>query len=413
LNCDLKDWIQALSTIIQNHNSKITKGFVMSTDRLKNLPGFSIDWVAAAAGDDPDVLRLENLDTDLRPPQAAIEATHAAIEADDANSYLPFIGQDVLRAAAAAHVSRLSGVDYNPQQQCVITAGGTEGMLNALLATLNEGDEVVLTDPTYAGMINRVRLAGGIPRLAPFVLRDGQWRLDLNRLVDVVNNRTRVFFIMNPSIPSGAVLSHPEWDFIAKLCVNHDCLMLYNAAMERILYDDRPYLHPASLPGMAERTITVGSVSKEYRMIGWRVGWIVGPEAIMADIGLVGIYNVVTPVGLTQGAAATALQAKDDGVAAAVIEWQRRRDVIVEELVGLPLVPAAGGWSMLLDVGAMGHDSFTASGRLLKRGKIAATPMRDWGAINSDQFVRLVFSNEPVERLRGIGARVQIALGER
>lgn len=382
----------------------------MSVDRLKNMPGFSVDRVAAAAGDDPDVLRLENLDTDLRPPQVAIDATRAAIEKDEANSYLPFVGQDALRTAAAVHVSQLSGVHYDSQQQCVITAGGTEGMFNALLATLNDGGEVVLTDPTYAGMINRVRLAGGIPRLAPFVLRSGQWRLDLNRLVDVVNNRTRVFFIMNPSMPSGAVLSRPEWDFIAKLCVNHDCLMLYNAAMERILYDDRPYLHPAGLPGMAERTITVGSVSKEYRMIGWRVGWVVGPEAIMADIGLVGIYNVVTPVGLTQGAAAVALQAEGDGVADAVAEWQRRRDVIVEELTDLPLISAAGGWSMLLDVGTMGHDSFTASDRLLERGKIAATPMRDWGQINSDQFVRFVFSNEPVERLRGIGDRVRRAL---
>lgn len=385
----------------------------MSVDRLKNIPGFSIDRVAAAAGDDPEVLRLENLDTDLRPPQAAIEATRAAIDEDEANSYLPFTGQEALRKAVTQHVSQLSDVVYDTNRHTVITAGGTEGMFNALLATLNEGDEVVLTDPTYAGMINRVRLAGGLPRLAPFVRRGDQWRLDLNRLVDAVNNRTRVFFIMNPSMPSGAVLSRAEWDFIARLCINHDCLLLYNAAMERILYDDRPYLHPASLPGMAERTITVGSVSKEYRMIGWRVGWVVGPEPIMADIGLVGIYNVVMPVGLTQGAAAAALQTEDDGITASVAEWQRRRDVIVDELDGLPLIPAAGGWSMLLDVGAMGHDSFTASERLLKHGKIAATPMRNWGDINSDQFVRLVFSNEPVERLDGIGERVRKALGER
>ena len=385
----------------------------MSVDRLKNIPGFSIDRVAAAAGDDPEVLRLENLDTDIRPPQAALDATRAAIDDDDTNSYLPFTGQNALREAATQHVSQLSGVDYDPYRQSAITAGGTEAMLNVLLATLNVGDEVVLTDPTYAGMINRVRLAGGRPRLAPFVHRNGQWRLDLNRMVDAINNSTRVLFIMNPSMPSGAVLSRLEWEFIAKLCISHDCWLLYNAAMERILYDDRPYLHPASLPGMADRTITVGSVSKEYRMIGWRVGWIVGPEAIMDDICLVGIYNVVTPVGIAQAAATAALQTEDDGVVESIAEWQRRRDVIVEELAGLPLIPAVGGWSMLIDVGAMDHDSFTASDLLLERGKIAATPMMGWGGMDSDQLVRFVFSNEPVERLRGIGERVRRALGVR
>src|SRR5262245_65792972 len=107
----------------------------MTVDRLRDLPGFSIDWVAEAAGADPEVLRMENLDTDLRPPQAALEATRAAIDADDANSYLPFLGRPALRQAAARHVSRLSGVGYDPERQCVIPAGGTAGMMSVLLAT--------------------------------------------------------------------------------------------------------------------------------------------------------------------------------------------------------------------------------------------------------------------------------------
>jgi aspartate/methionine/tyrosine aminotransferase len=382
----------------------------MTVDRLKEVPGFSIDRVAAAAGADPDVLRLENLDTDLRPPQPALDATRAAIDDDDANSYLPFIGLTELRQVVARHVSRLSGVDYDPDHQCVITAGGTEGLFNVLLATLNPGDEVVLTDPTYAGMIYRVRLTGGVPRLVPFVLREGEWRLNLDAFAEAISARTRMVFLMNPSMPSGAVLNREEWEAIAALCVRHSLWLLYNAAMERILYDDVPYLHPAGLSGMAERTFTVGSVSKEYRMIGWRVGWVVGPQNVMADVARVGIYNVVTPVGLTQTAAAAALQAPESDLAAAVAEWQRRRDVIVEELRGEALIQAAGGWSMLLDVGAFGVDSLTASDRLLQRGKIAATPMRHWGQVNGDRFVRFVFSNESISRLAGIGLRVRESL---
>ena len=164
---------------------------------------------------------------------------------------------------------------------------------------------------------------------------------------------------------------------------------------------------------MAERTITVGAVSKEQRMIGWRVGWVVGPPDILSDIGLVSISNVVCPVGIAQAAAVAALAAPAADLVAAVAEWQRRRDVIVGECEGLPLLRAEGGWSLLLDVAALGWDSATASRRLMEQGRIAATAMVNWGSGRSDRYVRFVFSNEPVERLRGIGERVRRALERR
>ncbi len=377
----------------------------MTNQRLENIPGFSIDRVAAQAGDDPEVLRLENLDTDLRPPAVAIEATRAALDEDDANSYLPFTGTHDLCEIVAQHVSRQTNHPYT-SDQTIITCGGTEGMFNALLATIDAGDEVIVTDPTYAGMIYRIRLAGGIPKLVPFVEKYGQWRLDVDELRECISLQTKAMFIMNPSMPSGAVLNQAEWETIAELCQQHNLWLIYNAAMERILFADRPYLHPASIDGMAERTITIGSVSKEYRMIGWRVGWVVGPQPIMNDIAKVSIYNVVTPAGISQGGAAAALQSPESDVAEAVAEWERRHDTVVKQLHDLPVIPAAGGWSLLINVKEMGHDSFTASQRLLEHGKVAATPMRDWGQVNSDQFVRFVFSNEPVERLSTLRDRV-------
>jgi aspartate/methionine/tyrosine aminotransferase len=383
----------------------------MSVRRLANIPGFSIDRVAAEAGDDPEVLRLENLDTDLAPPAAAIAATKAAVGRDEDNSYLPFTGKLALRESVAQHVSEQTGHSYRPGE-VVITCGGTEGMFDALLATTDPGDEVILTDPTYAGMIYRVRLAGAVPRLVPFVVSGGEWRLDLAAMRAAVSDRTRVLFIMNPSIPSGAVLNQEEWNAIADICREHSTWLIYNAVMERILFDSRPFIHPASLAGMAERTITIGSVSKEYRMIGWRVGWIVGPSSIMDDMARVHIYNVVTPGGIAQAGALAALQSPYEDFAACVTEWQRRRDVVNEQLRDMPTVSACGGWAQLLDVGAMGYRSFEASDLLLKRGRVAATPMRDWGEQNSDQFVRLVFSNEPVERLAELRDRVALALPE-
>ncbi len=382
----------------------------MSVRRLAGIPGFSIDRVAAAAGDDPEVLRLENLDTDLPPPDAAVAATRAALGRDDDNSYLPFTGKEMLRRAVAERLSAQTGHAYDAAR-VVITCGGTEGMFDALLALTDPGDEVILTDPTYAGMIYRVRLAGAVPRLVPFVLQEGAWRLDLDALHAAVSDRTRVVFLMNPSMPSGAVLSREAWDAVAKLCRARDLWLLYNAAMERILFDERALIHPAALPGMTARTLTVGSVSKEYRMIGWRVGWVAGPAPVMDDVARVHIYNVVTPTGIAQAGALAALHTPEADFAACLAQWQARRDVLCEQLDGWPTVRAAGGWSQLLDVGALGFDSLTASRRLLERCKVAATPMRDWGARNGDRFVRLVFSNEPTRRLATLRARLEEALG--
>jgi len=388
----------------------------MPVRRLAKIPGFSIDRVAAAAGDDPDVLRLENLDTDLAPPAAAVAATRAAIGTDEANSYLPFVGQTALREAVADRINRDAGTAFTAGN-VVITCGATEGMLDALLALTDPGDEVVLTDPTYAGMIYRARLAGCTTRLVPFVEAeepDGPaWRLDLDALRAAVAPRTRALFLMNPSMPSGAVLNEDEWRAVADLCRERDLWLLYNAAMERILFGGRTVLHPAALEGMEERTVTVGSVSKEYRMIGWRVGWVVAPRPLIDDIARVHIYNAVTPIGIAQPGALAALGEAVSDYRRCLAEWERRRDTTTEQLRGYGIIPAAGGWSQLLDVARLGLGSFEASELLLKRGNVAATPMRDWGTVNGDRFVRLVFSNEPVERLATLGVRVERALGAR
>ena len=366
--------------------------------------------MAEAAGKDPRILRLENLDTDLAPPPEAIHATREAIGRDEDNSYLPFTGRLELRETIAERHGRATGRPCDPAD-VVVTCGGTEGMLDALLALTGPGAEVILTDPTYAGMIYRVRLAGAVPRLVPFRPEDAAWRLDLDALGASVTPRSRVVFLMNPSIPSGAVLSREEWEAVAEICRERDLRLVYNAAMERILFDGRTVIHPATLPGMAERTVTVGSVSKEFRMIGWRIGWVVAPPEIAAEIARVHIYNTVTATGISQTGAQVALESSDDDFRRSLAEWERRRDALCEALEGYATLPAAGGWSQLLDVASLGHDSFTASRLLLEHGRVAATPMRDWGGPTADRFVRLVFSNEPVERLSLLGERISEALG--
>ena len=384
----------------------------MPVARLKDIPGIGVDKMgnAADAAGGADMLRLENLDTDIAPPREAIEATRAAVGRDDANSYLPFLGLSALREGAAARVSETAGRTYDPTAECIVSAGGLSGILNVLLAILEPGDEVVITDPAYAGLLNRIRLAGGVPKLVPLRVEAWGWRLDLDALDDAVTDRTRAILTMSPSMPSGIVHDEAEWRAIAAAAERADAWIVHDAAMERILFTDRPVLHPATFDGMAERTITVGSVSKEYRMIGWRVGWIVGPRAIMDDIGLVSLTNVVCQVGIGMPGAAAALIAADDGVDAATATWRARRDLILEELSDLPVVRPGGGWSLLIDTAALGLSPDEASRKAFDAGRIAATPMTGWGAPErAGRYLRFVYANEPVERLRGIRERLRAA----
>ena len=381
----------------------------MSVARLDDIPGFNIDRVAAAAGDDPDVLRMENLDTDVRPPAAAIAATKAAMDEDEANSWLPFTGRDDLKEAVAAFIERRGGPRYDARQVVIVPGEGV-AMLDALYATTDPGDEVIVTDPTYAGMINRVRMVGAVPRVVPLIVVDGEWRLDTDALQAAVSERTRAVFINNASFPTGWVASSDEWQQIRDIVVEHDLRLIYWAMFEGVLYDGRTVIHPAGLPGMRDRTITVGDVTAEPRMIAWRIGWVVAPGELVNDVARIHIYSGLLSSGFSQIGARVALEQPPADLAAANAEWQRRRDETMRQLYGYPVVPAAGGWSLLMDVNAMGLDCVEASNRLLEQ-KVAATPMRGWGAEVADRHVRFVFSNEPVERLAVLGERVHAALG--
>ncbi|GAA5065692.1 aspartate/methionine/tyrosine aminotransferase [Thermocatellispora tengchongensis] len=379
--------------------------------RFEGLRSFDIDKVAAAAGEDPDVLRMENLDTDLAPPPAAVEATRAAVGEARGNSWLPFTGLPELRAAIAADLERRSGRRYDPGAEVVVTSGGTSGVLPALFAVSEPGDTVVLTDPTYAGLLQRTRLAGARPHLVPLVPDAAGWRLDRDALRAAEAARPAALVLMSPSMPSGCVLDEDDWTAVAELCERTGAALVYDAAMERILYDGSPRLHPCRFDGLAERTLIIGSMSKEYRMIGWRIGYVAGPRPLLARVAQAVIYNTTVASGFAQlGAVAALTDPAGGGVAEAAAEYRRRHDTVLAQLAGLPVVPAGGGWSCLVDARPLGLTAPDLSARLLAHGRVAATPMTAWGERVAPHYVRLVYSREPVERLAGLRARFDAAI---
>lgn len=385
----------------------------MTVSRLRDIPGIGVDRMgdAADARADPELLRLENLDTDLRPPQIALDLTRAAVDDDAANSWLPFQGRRSLREAAARHVGALAGRTYDPETECLGSVGGLNGILNVLLATVEPGQEVVLCDPIYAGLVNRVRLAGGVPRFVTTTAGPEGWSVDPDALAAAVSPRTAVVLLMGPAMPTGLLLGEAHWEALARALERQPAWLLWDAAMERLRFDGSPPRHPARHPGLRERTVTVGSASKELRMIGWRTGWVVGPASLIAQVHLVGLSNVCCQVGLGQEAVAAALSASDaeEDVARATGIWAERSRTIQDQLRGYPLVPPHGGWSLLLDTRPLGLTPAALSDRLLRHGRVAATPMDGWGP-SGEHYLRFVFSNEPVDRLRDLGERVRRAL---
>jgi aspartate/methionine/tyrosine aminotransferase len=370
--------------------------------RAAEVVGFGIDRTAHAADElraEWPVLRMENLDTDLPLPPEAIPETVKGLERPASNSWLPFTGDMDLRAAIADFTAERTGHRYDPEREVVVTSGGTSAILDVLLATVDPGDEVLLTDPTYAGIVNRVRLAGGTPSFVPYRVEQEEWRLDLDAFAAVAARKPAIAVLMSPSMPSGAVLTPEEWAAVCDLLAEHDVPLLYDAAMERLLFDGRPLVHPLHHDGMAERTVVVGSLSKEHRMIGWRVGWVAGPAAVVESVGWMHVYNTTMPTAISRFAAAAVLRGDQGHVPPCVEELQARRDLILEALDGWPVIRPGGGWSLLVDAIALGTTPAELSRGLLERAAIAATPMLGWGGEVADRHVRLVFSAESRERL--------------
>jgi len=239
----------------------------------------------------------------------------------------------------------------------------------------------------------------------------GGWATDPGELAAAIGPQTAAVLLMSPVMPTGAVLSAEHLEAIAGPVNRHGAWVIWDAAMDRIRFDSQPRVHPGAHSALAGRTITVGSASKELRMIGWRVGWVAGPADIMANIGLVGLTNVVSQVGIAQQAVAAALNHPESvaDVAAATRVWQQRCELVLDQLAGYPFIRPHGGWSLLIDTHSMGLTPEEASQRLFTRAQVAATPMDGWGPSGS-RYLRLVFANESAEPLADLRDRFDTAL---
>jgi N-succinyldiaminopimelate aminotransferase len=281
------------------------------------------------------------------PPEvlaAAVQAVNAAL-----NQYAPGIGMAAVREAIAAHAERFYGQRLNPETDVLVTSGATEGIFAAVLGLTDPGDEVIVFEPVYDTYVPNLVMAGVVPRYVP--LRGENWTFDPDELANAFNRRTRAIIVNSPHNPTGKVYSRQELAVIRDLCHKHNVMAITDEVYEHILYDDAIHTRLATMPGMAERTVTVSSLGKTFSVTGWKVGWAIGPAIMVSAVNQAHQFITYAVASPLQAAAATALKLPVSFYENLQRDYQARRDWMVETLkrAGFKVFRPSGSYFVMID----------------------------------------------------------------
>ena len=321
-----------------------------------------------------DAVNLAQGFPDLPCPPELKEAAKAAID-KDINQYAITWGARDFREAIAAKTTRLHPTwTVDPETDVTVTCGATEGMIAAMLALVDPGDEVIVFEPFYENYGPDAILSGAVPRYV--TLHEPDWHIEADELRAAFGPRTRAIILNSPHNPTGKVFDRAELELIAALAQEHDALVLTDDIYEHIVYAGE-HIPMATLPGMAERTVAVNSLSKTYSVTGWRVGWVIAPAPLTNAIRKVHDFLTVGAAAPLQAAGAVALAMPDTYYAKLATDYRRRRDLLIPalEAAGLaPLIPD-GAYYVMVDIsGVTNDDDVTFARRLTADPGVASVP---------------------------------------
>jgi len=311
---------------------------------------------------------------DFAAPEAVKTAASDAIAAD-INQYAVTWGARPLREAVAREFTRRYGVAVDPDTQVTVCCGATEAMMATMLATLDPGDEVVVFEPFYENYGPDAILSGAVPRYV--TLHEPDWTFDPDALAAAFNDRTRAIIINTPNNPTGKVFTRAELTTIAELCQRWDVLAITDEIYEHIIYDGCRHVPMAAIDGMADRTVTLNSLSKTYSVTGWRVGWAIAPPGLTGAIRKVHDFLTVGAAAPLQEAGAVALSFPETYYAALAAGYQRRRDMLLAliEPRGFVCSTPRGAYYVMTDIGGFGFaDDVEFSRYLVEEVGVAVVP---------------------------------------
>jgi N-succinyldiaminopimelate aminotransferase len=307
------------------------------------------------------------------PPEVIARAVEALEHGH--NQYAPGPGVPALRQAIARHQQRHYGIELDPDAEVLVTTGCTEAIAAALLGLVDPGDEVVVLEPYYDSYVAMIQMAGGVRR--PVTLRAPDFRLDVDELRAAVTPRTRFVLLNSPHNPTGTVLTRAELQAVADLAVEHDLVVITDEVYEHLTYGAE-HVPIATLPGMAERTLTLSSAGKSYSFTGWKVGWATGPADLVAATMAAKQWLTFTSGAPLQPAVALALDELPGWPAQLASDLRGRRDLLCEGLTAIDGIDVAvpdGTYFVTTDVRGLGwEDGMAFCLALPERAGVVAIP---------------------------------------
>jgi arginine:pyruvate transaminase len=343
--------------------------------------------IARANGEDVIVLSVG--DPDFATPDMVVERAVEALRAGDTH-YTTVVGREPLRAAIAKDHSRSTGRTVGVEN-VMLCAGAQNGIFATSLCLCGPGDEVIVPEPLYLTYEACIRASGAT--LVPVPVDPSRaFHLDCDALAAAITPRTKAIFFATPCNPTGVVMPRADLERIAQLAREHDLWVLSDEVYADLTFE-REHVSIASLDGMAERTVTVASLSKSHAMAGWRVGWVIGPEALIGHLGRLALCMLYGLPGFIQEAALSAFEHKAQIVAQMRDVYRRRRDVVYERLSrvrGLRCLLPEAGMFMMVDVSGTGLDTVDFTWQLFRAQGVSLLDASAFGE-TANGFVRLGF----------------------
>ena len=321
-----------------------------------------------------DAVNLAQGFPDFGAPEEVKRAAQDAIAADF-NQYAITWGAKPFRDAIAAKYQKWYGLDYDPEREITVCCGATEGMIAALLAVTNPGDEIVIFEPYYENYGPDALLCDAHRKLVP--LKPPNWTFDPDELRRAFSSKTKAIILNSPNNPTGKVFTRAELEVIAKLCQEYDALAITDEIYEHIIYDGASHIPIATLPGMRERTVLVNSMSKTYSVTGWRVGFVLAPPDLTDSIRKVHDFLTVGAAAPLQQAGVVALSLPDAYYDKVGLEYQKRRDILLQRLeqAGFRCFRPSGAYYIMADIGDFGFaDDVSFVRHLIENVGVAAVP---------------------------------------
>ncbi|MGH3777771.1 MAG: pyridoxal phosphate-dependent aminotransferase [Pseudonocardiaceae bacterium] len=315
---------------------------------------------------------------DTDGPAGMLEAARSAI-AGGCNQYPPGSGIPELRSAIAEHQAARYGLVHDPDSEVLVTVGATEAISAALLALVQPGDEVLLIEPYYDSYAAAVALAGARRRSVALVADGDRFALDLDALAGAITPATRALILNSPHNPTGTVLRRVELEALSALAVEHDLLVITDEVYEHLVFDGAQHLPIATLPGMAQRTLSVSSAGKTFSVTGWKIGWVCGPAPLVAAVRAAKQFLTFVGGAPFQPAVAHALRTEDAWVAAhrAALQDKQHRLATGLAATGFGVRRCEGTYFVCADIRPHGYsDGLQFCRELPERAGVVAVPVQ-------------------------------------